>query len=79
VQNGRDSVPFLHPQIHHLEASRLQSYGWFLLAQTISQEIEKTERPRGKAPVDLVKFAKTAISPILDKGLAEFELAFPNP
>jgi hypothetical protein len=44
-----------------------------------SQEIEKTERQRGKVPVDLAKLAKIAISPFLGKGLAEFELAFPNP
>jgi hypothetical protein len=32
------------------------------------QEIEKTERQRGKAPVDLVELAKIAISPFLEKG-----------
>jgi hypothetical protein len=29
--------------------------------------------------VDLVKLAKIAISPVLGKGLAEFEVAFTNP
>jgi hypothetical protein len=49
---------------------------------TIPQEIEKTEEEGGKLPVDLVDFvklAKIAISPVLGKGLAEFEVAFTNP
>ena len=29
--------------------------------------------------MDLVKLAKIAISPVLGKGLAEFEVAFTNP
>jgi len=33
----------------------------------------------GKLLVDLVKLAKIAISPVLGKGLAEFEVAFVNP
>ena len=44
-----------------------------------SQEIEKTEEEERKLPVDLVKLAKIAISPVLGKGLAEFEVAFTNP
>ena len=43
------------------------------------QEIERTEEERGKLLVALVKLAKIAISPILGKGLAEFEVAFTNP
>jgi hypothetical protein len=43
------------------------------------QEIEKTEEKGGKLPVNLVKLAKIAISPVLGKGLAEFEVAFTNP
>jgi hypothetical protein len=43
------------------------------------QEIEKTEEKGGKPPVNLVKLAEIAISPVLGKGLAEFEVAFTNP
>jgi hypothetical protein len=43
------------------------------------QEIEKTEEKGGKPPVDLVKLAKIAISPVLGKGLAEFQVPFTNP
>jgi hypothetical protein len=46
------------------------------------QGIERTEEKGGKLPVDLldlVKLAKIAISPVLGKGLAEFEVAFTNP
>jgi hypothetical protein len=43
------------------------------------QEIEKTEEKGGKLPVDLVKLAKIAISAVLGKGLAEFEVALSNP
>jgi hypothetical protein len=32
----------------------------------------------GKLLVDLVKLAEIAISPVLGKGLAEFEVAFTN-
>jgi hypothetical protein len=42
------------------------------------QEIERTEEKGGKLPVNLVKLAKIAISPVLG-GLAEFEVAFTNP
>ena len=43
------------------------------------EEIGKTEEKGGKLLVDLVKLAKIAISPVLGKGLAEFEVAFTNP
>jgi hypothetical protein len=43
------------------------------------QEIEKTEEKGGKLPVNLVKLAEIAISPVLGKGPAEFEVAFTNP
>ena len=43
------------------------------------QEIETTEEKGGKLPVDLVKLAEIAISPVLGKDLAEFEVAFTNP
>ena len=43
------------------------------------QEIEKAEEVGRKVLVDLVKLAKIAISPVLGKGLAEFEVAFTNP
>jgi hypothetical protein len=33
----------------------------------------------GKLPVDLVKLGEIAVSPVLGKGLAEFEVAFTNP
>jgi hypothetical protein len=33
----------------------------------------------GKLLVDLVELAKIAISPVLEKGPAEFEVAFTNP
>jgi len=42
------------------------------------QKIEKTEEKGGKLPVNLVELAKIAISPVLGKGLAEFEVAFTN-
>jgi hypothetical protein len=43
------------------------------------QEIERAEEKGGKLPVNLVKLAKIAISPVLGKGLAEFELVSTNP
>jgi hypothetical protein len=40
----------------------------------------KRQKNRGeKLPLDVVKLAKIAISPVLRKGLAEFEVAFTNP
>jgi hypothetical protein len=41
--------------------------------------LKKQKKKSGKLLVDLVKLAKIAISPILGKGLAEFEVAFTNP
>jgi hypothetical protein len=43
------------------------------------QEIERTEEKGGKLPVILVKLAKIAISPVLGKDLAKFEVVFTNP
>ena len=43
------------------------------------QEIERTEEKRGKLPVNLVKSAKIAISPVPGKGLPEFGVVFTNP
>jgi hypothetical protein len=43
------------------------------------QEIERTEEKKGKLPVNLVKLAKIAISPVLGKGPVEFEVAFTKP
>ena len=43
------------------------------------QEVERTEEKKGKLPVNLVKLAKIAISPVMGKGLAEFEVALTNP
>jgi hypothetical protein len=37
------------------------------------------KKKRGKLLAELVKLAKIAISPVLRKGLAEFEVAFANP
>jgi len=41
-------------------------------------EVERTEEKKGKLPVNLVKLAKIAISPVLGKGLAKFEVVFTN-
>jgi hypothetical protein len=43
------------------------------------QETEKTEKKSRNLYVDLVKLANIAISPVLGKDLAEFEVAFTNP
>jgi hypothetical protein len=43
------------------------------------QEIETTEEKGGKLPVNLVKLAEVAISPVLGKSPAEFEVAFASP
>jgi hypothetical protein len=40
--------------------------------------LKRQKKKGGKLPVDLVKLAKIAISPVLGKGLAEFEVAFTN-
>ena len=39
--------------------------------------MKRQKKTGGKLLVDLVKLAKIAISPVLGKGLAEFEVAFP--
>jgi hypothetical protein len=44
-----------------------------------SQEIEKTEEKGGKLPVNLVKLAEIAISPVLGKSPSEFDVDFTNP
>jgi len=41
--------------------------------------LKRQKKKGGKLPVDLVKLAKIAISPVLGNGLAEFEVAFTNP
>jgi hypothetical protein len=41
--------------------------------------LKKQKKKGEKLRVNLVKLAKIAISPVLGQGLAEFELAFPNP
>jgi hypothetical protein len=41
--------------------------------------LKRQTKKEGKLLVDLVKLAKLAISPVLGKGLAEFEVAFANP
>ena len=47
--------------------------------RTIRKRLKRQKKNGGKLPVDLVKLAKIAISPVLGKGLAEFEVAFTNP
>jgi hypothetical protein len=39
--------------------------------------LKRQKKKGGKLLVDLVKLAEIAISPVLGKGLAEFEVAFP--
>jgi hypothetical protein len=39
--------------------------------------LKRQKEKGGELLVDLVKLAKIAISPVLGKGLAEFEVAFP--
>jgi len=41
--------------------------------------LKRQKKKEAKLLVDLVKLAKLAISPVLGKGLAEFEVAFANP
>jgi len=41
--------------------------------------LKRQMKKGGKLLVDLVKLAEIAISPVLGKGLAEFEVAFTNP
>jgi len=40
--------------------------------------LKRHKKKDGKLPVFLVKLAEIAISPVLRKGLAEFEVAFTN-
>jgi hypothetical protein len=47
--------------------------------QTILKRLKRQKRKGGKLPVNLVELAKIAISLVLGKGLAEFEVAFTNP
>jgi hypothetical protein len=47
--------------------------------RTIRKRLKRQKEKGGKLPVDLVKLAKIAISPVLGKVLAEFEVAFTNP
>jgi hypothetical protein len=41
--------------------------------------LKRQKTKSGKLPVDLAKLAEIAISPVLGKGLAQFEVAFANP
>jgi hypothetical protein len=41
--------------------------------------LKRQKKEGGKLPVDLAKLAKVAISPVLGKGLAEFEVTFTDP
>ena len=45
----------------------------------IRKRLKRQKKKGGKLPVDLVKLAKIAISPVLGKGLVEFEVVFTNP
>ena len=45
--------------------------------RAIRKRLKGQKEKSRKLPVDLVKLAKIAISPVLGKGLAEFEVAFP--
>jgi hypothetical protein len=47
--------------------------------RTIRKRLKRQKKKDEKLPVDLVKLAKIAISPVLGKGLAESEVAFMNP
>jgi hypothetical protein len=47
--------------------------------RTIRKRLKREKKKEGEPPVDLVKVAKIAISPVLGKGLAEFEVALTNP
>jgi hypothetical protein len=47
--------------------------------RTIRKRLKRQKKKEAKLLVDLVKLAKLAISPVLGKGLAEFEVAFANP
>jgi hypothetical protein len=45
----------------------------------IRKRLKGHKKKGGKLPVNFVKLAKIAISPVLGKGLAAFEVAFTNP
>src|SRR5713226_3748063 len=47
--------------------------------RAIRKRLKRQKKLGGKLLVDLVKLAKIAISPVLGKGLAEFEVVFTNP
>jgi len=47
--------------------------------RTIRKRLKRQKKKGGKLLVDLVKLVEIAISPVLRKGLAEFEEAFTNP
>jgi hypothetical protein len=47
--------------------------------RTIRKRLKRQKKKGGKLPVDLVKLAKIAISPVLGNSLAELEVAFTNP
>jgi hypothetical protein len=47
--------------------------------RTIRKRLKRRKKKGGKLSMDLVKLARLAISPVLGKGLAEFEVAFTNP
>src|ERR1700722_6912942 len=44
--------------------------------RTIRKRLKRQKKKGGKLLVDLVKLVEIAISPVLRKGLAEFEVAF---
>jgi hypothetical protein len=48
-------------------------------SRTIRKRLKRQKKKGGKLLVDLVKLTKIAISPVLGKGLVEFEVAFTNP
>jgi hypothetical protein len=47
--------------------------------RAIPKRLKGQKKKGRKLLADLVKLAKIAISPVLGKGLAEFEVAFTNP
>jgi hypothetical protein len=81
--------PFF-PQTIQMEsyfAIRASDLTTFLAAQILAAgllrgdfcAILRLDVKKRRLSVDLVKLVKIAISPILGKGLAEFEMAFANP
>ena len=49
------------------------------MTRAIRKRLKGQKRRKEKLPVNLVKLAKIAISPVMGKGLVEFEVAFTNP